>query len=81
MVRQGLLESMTEKERQEHQELVSRALEKRLYRLAISGRISESEWRSMFARILAIPRKFSRVDPDVVRRSPYFQPSSPERSP
>ena len=81
MVRQGLLESMTEKERQEHQELVSRALEKRLYRLAISGRISESEWRSMFARILAIPRNFSRVDPDVVRRSPYFQPTSPERSP
>jgi hypothetical protein len=68
VVRQGLREKMTEQQRREHDELVSGTLEKRLYHLAVSGRISQPEWRSMSARIARVPRDFFVVDPDLVKR-------------
>jgi hypothetical protein len=42
---------MTDQERQRHEEIVSQSLQKRIHALAISGRISEPEYRSMVGRI------------------------------
>jgi hypothetical protein len=46
---------MSEQERQRHEEIVSQSLRKRLNALAVSGRITELEYRSMLQRINQIP--------------------------
>jgi hypothetical protein len=46
---------MTDQQRERHEEIVSQSLQKRLYALAISGRITEAEYRSMARRIHQIP--------------------------
>lgn len=55
MVLRTPLQQMTEQERQRHEEVVSQSLQKRLYALATSGRVSEAEYRSMIGRISQIP--------------------------
>ena len=55
MILRTPLQQMTEQERKRHEEVVSQSLQKRLYALATSGRISEAEYRSMIGRISQIP--------------------------
>jgi len=55
MVLRTPLSQMSDQERQRHEEIVSQTLQKRLYALAISGRIAEPEYRSMIGRINQIP--------------------------
>ncbi len=46
---------MTDAQRERHEEIVNQSLQKRLYALAISGRITELEYRSMVQRINQVP--------------------------
>lgn len=46
---------MSDQERERHEEIASQSLQKRLYALAISGRIVEPEYHSMTQRISQIP--------------------------